>query len=109
MGSKKSDTIEQLPLSLTGLSYFTFLSYSHLFSTIPELSNSSLGASLLAQWSRIHLPVQEVQVQSLGQKDTLEKEMATHSSILEWEIPWTEEPGGLQSIGSQKSGTRLSN
>ena len=39
----------------------------------------------------------ETQVQSLGQEDALEKEMATHSSILAWEIPWTEEPGGLQS------------
>ena len=42
-------------------------------------------------------------VQSLGQEDPLEKEMATHSSILVWEIPWTEEPGGLQSTGLQKS------
>ena len=41
-------------------------------------------------------------VQSLGQEEPLEKEMATHSSILAWEIPWTEEPGGLQSIGSQR-------
>ena len=41
-------------------------------------------------------------VRSLGQEDLLEKEMATHSSILAWEIPWTEEPGGLQSIGSQR-------
>ena len=41
----------------------------------------------------------ETQVQSLGQEDPPEKEMATHSSILAWEIPWTEEPGGLQSIG----------
>ena len=40
-------------------------------------------------------------VQSLGREDPLEKEMATHSSILAWEIPWTEEPGGLQSMGSQ--------
>ena len=48
------------------------------------------------------LPVmQETQVQSLGREDTLEKEMATHSSILAWRIPWTEEPGGLQSMGSQ--------
>ena len=39
-----------------------------------------------------------------GQKDPLEKEIATHSSILAWEIPWTEEPGGLQSIGSQRVG-----
>ena len=43
--------------------------------------------------------MQETQVQSLGQEDLLEKEMATHSSILAWEIPWTEEPGGLQSMG----------
>jgi len=46
---------------------------------------------------------------SLGWEDPLKKEMAIHSSILAWEIPWTEEPGGLQSMGSQKSGTRLSN
>ena len=42
-------------------------------------------------------------------EDTLEEEMAAHSSILAWEIPWTEEPGGLQSMGLQKSWTRLSN
>ena len=47
---------------------------------------------------RILLLMQEIQVQSLGQEDSLEKEMATHSSILIWEIPWTEEPGGLQSM-----------
>ena len=45
-----------------------------------------------------------MQVQSLGGKDILEKEMATHSSILPWIIPWTEEPGGLQSMGSQRVG-----
>ena len=44
----------------------------------------------------------ERQVQSLGQEDTLEKEMATHSRILEWRVPWTEEPGGLQSMASQR-------
>ena len=44
----------------------------------------------------------ETQVQSLGQEDLLEKEMATHSSILAWKIPWTEEPGRLQSMGSQR-------
>ena len=53
--------------------------------------------------------MQETQVESLGQKDPLEKEMATHSSILAGEIPWTEEPGGLQTTGSPKSGTLLSN
>ena len=50
----------------------------------------------------------ETLVQSLGREDPLEKEMATHSSILAWEIPWTEEPGGLQSMGLQKSQTHLS-
>ena len=44
--------------------------------------------------------MQETQVRSLGQEDSLEKGMATHSSILAWRIPWTEEPGGLQSMGS---------
>ena len=45
---------------------------------------------------------QEMWVQSLSQEDPLEKEMATHSSILAWEIPWTEEPSGLESMGSQR-------
>ena len=44
--------------------------------------------------------VQETRIRSLGQEDFLEKEMATHSNILAWEIPWTEEPGGLQAMGS---------
>ena len=48
--------------------------------------------------------MQEMQVQYLGWEDSLEKEMATHSSILAWEIPWTEEHGGLQSMGSQRVG-----
>ena len=51
---------------------------------------------------------QETRVGSLGQEDTLEKGMATHSSILAWRIPWTEEPGGLQSIESQRIGHNLS-
>ena len=49
--------------------------------------------------------MQETEVPSLGWENPLEKEMATHSSILAWEIPWTEEPGGLQSVGSQESDT----
>ena len=49
--------------------------------------------------------IQETWVRSLGQEDLLGKEMAAHSSILAWEIPQTEEPGGLQSLGSQKSWT----
>ena len=57
----------------------------------------ALGGSvknLLAMW--------ETQVRSLGWEDLLEEEMTTHSSILAWRIPWTEEPGGLQSMGSQR-------
>ena len=50
----------------------------------------------------------EMQVRSLGQEDPLKKKMETHCSILAWEIPWTEKPGGLQSMGSQKSQTWLS-
>ena len=49
-------------------------------------------------------PKQETWAQSLGQEDPLEEEMATQSSILTWRIPWTEEPGGLQSMGSQRVG-----
>ena len=48
--------------------------------------------------------MRETRVQSLGQEDPLEKEMATHSSTLAWKIPWMEEPGGLQSMGSQRVG-----
>ena len=53
----------------------------------------------------MHLPtMRETQVQSLGQEETLEKEMATHSSTLAWKIPWMEKPGRLQSMGSQRVG-----
>ena len=52
-------------------------------------------------------PMQETQVRSLGGEDPLEKEMATHSSILAWRIPWTEEPGGLQSMESHRMGQDL--
>ena len=51
--------------------------------------------------------MQEMQVRSLHRDDPLEKEMATHSSILAWEIPWTEEPGSLPSMGSQRVGHNL--
>ena len=51
--------------------------------------------------------MQETYVQSLGGEDALEKEMATHFSILAWRIPWTEEPGGLQSMESQRIGHKL--
>ena len=54
------------------------------------------------------LAMQEMQVRSLGQEGPLEEEMATHSSVLAWEMPWTEEPGGLQCMGLQKSRKQLS-
>ena len=66
-------------------------------------------ASLLAQMVKNLPEMQEIWVQSLGQEDPLEKGMATHSSILAWRIPWTEEPGRLQPMGVTKSQTRLSN
>ena len=59
-------------------------------------------ASLVAQMVKCLPAMPETRVRSLGWEDPLEKEMATHSSILAWEIPWMEEPGELQSIGSQK-------
>ena len=70
-----------------------------------QQSDSDIYTSM-AQWWRI-LPVQETQetqVQSLDLEDPLEKEMATHSSILAWRNPWTEEPGKLQSMASQRVG-----
>ena len=63
----------------------------------------------LVAWMVKRLPtVRETRVQSLGWEDLLEKGMATHSSTLDWKIPWTEEPGRLQSRGVAKSRTRLS-
>ena len=59
-------------------------------------------AFLVAQMVKTPPAVQETWVQSLGQEDPLEKEMATHSSTLAWRIPWREEPGGLQSMGWQR-------
>ena len=59
-------------------------------------------ANLVAQMVKNPPSMKETQVKSLGQEDPLEKEMATHSSILAWRIPWTEETAGLQSMGSQR-------
>ena len=58
----------------------------------------------MAQTAKYLLAMQETQVPLLGREDSLEKEMATHSSILAWKIPWVEEPGRLQSMGSQRVG-----
>ena len=60
------------------------------------------GASLVAQLVKNLPAMQEIWVQSLGWENPLEKGMATHSSILAWRFPWTEEPGGLHSMGSQR-------
>ena len=73
------------------------------------MTNSStftypIGASLMVQMVKNLPAAQETQVQSLGRQDPLEKGMATHPSFLAWGILWTEGPGGLQSIGSQRVG-----
>ena len=70
-------------------------------------SNMLLRDTLVVQMVKRLPTMPETWVQTLGWEDLLEKEMATHSSILAWKIPWTEEPGQLQSMGSQ-SRTRLS-
>ena len=63
---------------------------------------SVCAPSLVIQTIKRLPAMQETWVRSLGQEDPLEKEMATHSSILAWKIPWMEEPGGLQSMGSRR-------
>ena len=79
------------------------------FFLIDEMRGNSpvSGASMVAQTVRNLPAMQETQVRSLGQEGALEKEMATHSRILAWRIPWTEEPCGLQSMGSQRIGRDL--
>ena len=68
-----------------------------------------MRASQVAQWVKNPPEMQETQVQSLDQGDPLEEGMTTHSSILAWRIPWTEEAGGLWFIGLQRVGHDLSN
>ena len=82
----------------------------HISLTIPDTSciggksRSYLNTSLVVQMVKNLPAMQETWVQFLGWEDPLEKEMATHSSVLAWRIPWTEEPGGLQSMGLQRGG-----
>ena len=64
-----------------------------------------MGAPLVAQMVKNLPAMQKTQFPLLGQEDPLEKGVATHSSVLVWRIPWTEEPGGLQSMGLQESDT----
>ena len=79
----------------------------HLLACLPNLYMNTTQAvvSLVAQSVKNLPAMQETWVQSLGQEDPLEKEMATHSSVLAWKISWTEEPGGLQSMMLQGSDT----
>ena len=74
------------------------------FDWIPPLSSNSLPLQLVAQRLKRLPTMRETWVQSLGWEDPLEKEMATHPSIPAWRVPWAEEPGGLQSTGSQRVG-----
>ena len=64
----------------------------------------TICSSLVAQMVKCLPALREIWIRSLGREDPLEKELATHSSILAWKIPWMEEPGGLQSTGSQRVG-----
>ena len=76
--------------------------HSHLFQNFLQFVVIHTVKFLVAHPLRILPAMQETQVQSLGWEDSLQKEMTTHSSILAWKIPWTEEPGGLQTVGSQR-------
>ena len=68
------------------------------------MGKSGSGACLVAQSVKNLPAIQETQVRSLGWEDRLEKEMVTHPSILAWRVPWTEAPGGLQSMGVERVG-----
>ena len=89
----------RLSANLSGLGRFGLFTFYCLF-----LSDNlfNLWTSLVAQVGKNPPAMQETWVRSLGWKDPLEKGMATHSGILVWRIPWTEEPGGVRSIGSQR-------
>ena len=85
----------------------TLFYYNIILQSPPKGKKESFpfeGASLVAQRLKRLPAMWETWVRSLGQEDPLEKEKATHSSILAWRIPWTEEPGRLQSVGSQRVG-----
>ena len=94
----------------TGKGQFSFQSQRKAMprnvQTTTQLHSSHVLArtSLVAQMVKCLPTMQETWVRSLGREDPLEKEMATHSSTLAWRIPWMEEPGGLQCMGSQRIG-----
>ena len=93
----------QAPKELT---FFVFSSFNLIFFLFIWSLHAAMetGAALVAQSVKNLPAVQETWVRSPGREDPLEKEMATHSSILAWKISWTKEPGGLQSMGSQRVG-----
>ena len=86
--------------------YSTFINYCYLELSLFFYNGylDNMVASLVAQMVKGLPKMRETRVQSLGREDLLEKEMATHSSILTWKIPWMVEPGRLQSMGSQRVG-----
>ena len=93
--------LKWLSTKASGRGSLTSLMFMHLMFILQLF----FWASLIAQLVKNLPAMQETWVWSLGQEDPLEKEMATHSSILAWRIPWTEEPGRLQSMGLQESDT----
>ena len=92
--------VHQLPMSFP---HILFLRPSKT-TEISKSIKSELRASLVAQTVKRLFTMRETWVPSLGREDLLEKEMAIHSSTIAWKIPWTEEPGRLQSMGSQRVG-----
>ena len=96
-GCREESTLESYSMKYEWFPVKSFYQVSELDLTLPFL-----GASLVAQTVKNPPAMLETWVRSLGWEDSLEKEMATHSSILAWRIPWTEEPGRLQSMGSQR-------
>ena len=82
------------------------MAHTHYFDLLLQMKNLRsiilLKISLVAQMVKRLSTMRETQVRSLGWEDLLEKEMAIHSSTIAWKIPWTEEPGRLQSMGSQR-------
>ena len=104
----KASLIVPLPEAIDkGEAYWVFVIFfhsAHLYWIYNSSGNSNWFASLGAQTVKNLPAMQEMWVQSLGRKDPLEKGMAMHSSILAWRIPWAEEPGRLQCMGSQRAG-----
>ena len=97
-GDVTSPEIQKLPTLFSGFEKFKLWKDLWIYCALVV---SKLRASVVVQLVKNPLPMQHTWVWSPGQEDPLEKEMATHSSILAWRIPWTDEPGGLQSVGSQ--------